>query len=253
MAKHQTGLLLSLRWKTNCAIARQLSGSPVPNAIGTNALFGDLLAELDQSGGLETMRCLDGHVLLALDGTEIHCPNCSHRKRGKAMTASIAYYIRRKAPSRDNLPIPRILTLFHVRLTPMYRVPFVECRMPARIVVVHDDPEFVASTVAALRAAGHDVVAYTSSMSAIEALEAAQRIEVLITRVMFPEGQPNGISLARMALTKKVGVKILFAALPGTQEFTEGVGEFLPAPVEAADIVARVETMLTSEKARERC
>ena len=38
MAKHQTGLLLSLRWKTNCAIARQLSGSLVPNAIGTNAL-----------------------------------------------------------------------------------------------------------------------------------------------------------------------------------------------------------------------
>jgi hypothetical protein len=52
-------------------------------------LFGDLMAELRQSGGLEAMRCLDGHILIALDGTEyhcsreIHCPNCSHRKRGK--------------------------------------------------------------------------------------------------------------------------------------------------------------------------
>jgi hypothetical protein len=53
-------------------------------------LFGDLMAELRQSGGLDTMRCLEGHILIALDGTEyhcsreIHCPNCSHRKRGKA-------------------------------------------------------------------------------------------------------------------------------------------------------------------------
>ena len=52
-------------------------------------LFADVIAELRQSGGLDAMRCLDGHVLIALDGTEyhgsreIHCPNCSHRKRGK--------------------------------------------------------------------------------------------------------------------------------------------------------------------------
>ncbi len=52
-------------------------------------MFADILAELDQCGGLQAMRCLDGHVLIALDGTEyhrsdkIHCPNCSHRKRGK--------------------------------------------------------------------------------------------------------------------------------------------------------------------------
>lgn len=52
-------------------------------------MFADVVAELRQSGGLDAMRCLDGHLLIALDGTEyhcsreIHCPNCSHRKRGK--------------------------------------------------------------------------------------------------------------------------------------------------------------------------
>jgi len=52
-------------------------------------LFGDIVAELRASGGLDSMRCLDGRVLIPLDGTEyhcsreIHCPNCSHRKRGK--------------------------------------------------------------------------------------------------------------------------------------------------------------------------
>jgi CheY-like chemotaxis protein len=47
--------------------------------------------------------------------------------------------------------------------------------MPARIVVVHDEPEFIDRTVAALRAAGHAVMAFMSSMSAIDALENARR------------------------------------------------------------------------------
>jgi CheY-like chemotaxis protein len=97
--------------------------------------------------------------------------------------------------------------------------------MPARIVVVHDDPEFIDITAAALTAAGHDVLAFTSSMTAIDALEAAQQIEVLVTRVIFPNGQPNGVSLALMARTKKPRVKVLFVALPETQEHTAGVGE----------------------------
>ena len=52
-------------------------------------LFADIVAELQQCGGLDAMRVLDGHVLIAWDGTEYHCsdtiscPNCSHRKRGK--------------------------------------------------------------------------------------------------------------------------------------------------------------------------
>jgi hypothetical protein len=36
-------------------------------------MFADILAELEQSGGLDAMRCLDGQILIALDGTEFHC------------------------------------------------------------------------------------------------------------------------------------------------------------------------------------
>ena len=81
-------------------------------------------------------------------------------------------------------------------------------------------------------------MAFSSSMSAMDALE------LLVTRVIFPEGQPNGVSLALMTKMKKPNVKILFAALPETQEHTEGFGEFLPAPVDPADIVARVGMMI---------
>ena len=116
--------------------------------------------------------------------------------------------------------------------------------MPARIVVVHDDPEFIDRTVTALLAAGYDVTAFTDTISALAALEAAQWLELLITRVIFPPGQPNGVALARMARVKKPGVKVLFAALPETREHTAGLGEFLPAPVNPADIVTLVGKML---------
>ena len=83
-----------------------------------------------------------------------------------------------------------------------------------------------------------------NSMSALVALEAAQRVEVLITRVLFPEGLPNGVSLALMARLKRPEVKVLFVARPDTEEHTEGVGEFLPAPAKAADVVEIVGKML---------
>jgi DNA-binding NtrC family response regulator len=54
--------------------------------------------------------------------------------------------------------------------------------------MAHDDSEFVETTVKALRLAGLDVLGFASSMSALEALEAAQRVEVPITLVRFPEG-----------------------------------------------------------------
>ena len=108
--------------------------------------------------------------------------------------------------------------------------------MPARIVVVHDDPEFIDGTMAALVAAGHDVRAFTDTMSALKALERAQRVEVLVTPVVFPAGQPNGVSLALIAKLKRPGVKVLFAAEHETREHTEGLGDFLPAPADPVEI-----------------
>ncbi|HME20527.1 MAG TPA: hypothetical protein VKI44_04060 [Acetobacteraceae bacterium] len=72
--------------------------------------------------------------------------------------------------------------------------------MPARVVVVHDDPEFVARTATGLRVAGYDVATFTDTLAATDALDKAERIvEVLITRVLFPKGQPHGVALALMA------------------------------------------------------
>ena len=81
-------------------------------------------------------------------------------------------------------------------------------------------------------------------MSGIDALEHAEHIELLIARVRFPSGTPNGAALARMARLKRPGIKVLFAAFPEVQVYTEGLGEFLPRPLSIDELLETVGRML---------
>ena len=94
-------------------------------------------------------------------------------------------------------------------------------------------------------APGYDVVSFMDSMAALDALETAPIVEVLITRVLLPEGQPNGVSLGLMARLKRPDVKVLFVARPDMEKHTEGVGEFLASRT-AAEIVEKVGKMLSA-------
>jgi DNA-binding NtrC family response regulator len=116
--------------------------------------------------------------------------------------------------------------------------------MPAQIVVVHDDRNFFDGALTALRTAGYEVALFTNSMSPARALRDARRIEVLITRIRFPEGMPHGLALARSALLTRPGLKVLFVAAPATQDLAERLGQFLPMPVRPAKVVRMVNRML---------
>jgi DNA-binding response OmpR family regulator len=116
--------------------------------------------------------------------------------------------------------------------------------MPARVVLVHDDPDFVEQAAAALCQAGYDVAGYSDPMLAISALDAANRIEVLVTRATFGPHKPHGLSLALMARAKRPGVRVLFTARPEFEEHTRGIGQFMPLPVRALDLVAAVRRLL---------
>jgi DNA-binding NtrC family response regulator len=116
--------------------------------------------------------------------------------------------------------------------------------MPARIVLVHDGADFLRKAAAAIRAAGYEVAAFDRSMAALDALRNGQSVQLLITRVEFPPGSPHGVSLASMARRKTPGLKVLFVARPENQEYTQGIGEFMAAPVSIPDLVDRVSVLL---------
>ena len=120
--------------------------------------------------------------------------------------------------------------------------------MPARIVVVHDDEHFTRTLTTALRSAGHDVAAFQDPLLAHDPIETAQRVEVLITRVEFPPGRSNGLSLARMTRSKRPGLKVLFVALPEHLPQIEGLGAFLPLTTPVESVLATVERMLTESE-----
>jgi len=121
--------------------------------------------------------------------------------------------------------------------------------MPARIVLAHDDEAFVIAATVALRNAGYSIVTFTDSMVALEALLAARSVELLITRIEFASGKPNGIALARMGRAKRPGMKVVFTARPEFAKDAEGLGAFLPLLADATDLVATVARLLRDDTA----
>lgn len=81
-------------------------------------------------------------------------------------------------------------------------------------------------------------------MDALRALEGAEAVELLITRVRFPPGKPHGLSLARMARSRRPHLKVLFAARSDMAEHTEGIGELVQHPVDMTKLVERAAKLL---------
>src|SRR5215468_2684653 len=87
---------------SNCETLFELTRIPSDNHIRTmldpaepellHPVFTAVVDELEDIGGLDSFRRLDGHVLVALDGTQyfcsdkIHCEQCSKRLRSNGTT-----------------------------------------------------------------------------------------------------------------------------------------------------------------------
>ena len=112
--------------------------------------------------------------------------------------------------------------------------------MPARIAIVLNEPEIAEEAASALRAQGQDTLALVDPMTALEALEGAERIEVLVTCLDFAPGKPNGIALGCMARSKRPGIRVLFVGPADLEKFAEGPGTFMAAPVTVTQVVEGV-------------
>jgi DNA-binding NtrC family response regulator len=116
--------------------------------------------------------------------------------------------------------------------------------MPARIVVAHDDPFVREPVVTALTRAEYDVAVFADPMAALNDID--DQTNALITEMRFPPGHPNGVSLARMALAKRPGLRVLLTAQAQFRKYADGLGVFLPAPLDPARTVATVGHMLAA-------
>jgi hypothetical protein len=110
--------------------------------------------------------------------------------------------------------------------------------MPARVVVVHDDPEFTEALKGKL---GPNVAWFADPTIALRALQAARKVTFLITRLQFADRQPIGLSLARLARAARPDVRVVFTGMPHHQSFARGLGEFFSEPVEAVHIAMVIE------------
>jgi DNA-binding NtrC family response regulator len=118
--------------------------------------------------------------------------------------------------------------------------------MPAQIMIVNDNVDFLDEAVGALWQAGYDVATFTDPIAAIDALRITQRVKLLITRVRFGPQQPHGVSLALMAKNRDQGIKVLLTTSSDMAEHARDVGEILIAPVAMPDLLSAVDRLLRS-------
>jgi len=76
------------------------------------------------------------------------------------------------------------------------------------ILVVDDDEGLAYILARHIRTAGHEVMYVNSTMAALNLLESTS-IDLLVIDIVMPKGQPNGLALARMALMKRQGTRII--------------------------------------------
>jgi DNA-binding NtrC family response regulator len=119
--------------------------------------------------------------------------------------------------------------------------------MSANIAIVYDEPAFLARAATALRHAGFNSVVFADPIEALNGIEADQRIDALVTRVTFPVGMPHGISLALMLRTKYPTLRVVFVARSERREYTEGIGELVPHPVDLEKLVEAVKRAVRGE------
>jgi DNA-binding NtrC family response regulator len=80
--------------------------------------------------------------------------------------------------------------------------------MPAPVLAVHDEQDICELAVSTLRAALLEVVGFEDPIAALDAIETDSRVHVLVTRVVFGPGKPNGVALARMIRLKRPGTRL---------------------------------------------
>lgn len=111
--------------------------------------------------------------------------------------------------------------------------------MPAEVVIVHPDDATASTLAHAFQAQGRTVRYYADPLLAMDALEQAYLIELLVTCVRFDDGRSNGQALALMTRSRRPNVKLLFICAAGDEQHVSNLGECVPLPVDVPSVAIK--------------
>jgi CheY-like chemotaxis protein len=117
-------------------------------------------------------------------------------------------------------------------------------RDPARVLVVDDDDDVRAVTMAALEECGFEVLEAKNGHTALAILEAGTPVDLIVTDVVMPG--ISGFHVARGAEQRRPGIKILLlsAYADALVDAELPAERFLPKPFRIGELTRRVASLL---------
>ncbi len=80
------------------------------------------------------------------------------------------------------------------------------------VLVLDEDGDFRSRLVGEMDRLGLEPVAFDAWSAALDHLDSGAPVELIITQLELPHPSPNGVSFARLARSRRPGVKLLFVS-----------------------------------------
>ena len=115
----------------------------------------------------------------------------------------------------------------------------------ATVLLVEDDDAFAYAASRDIESAGHRVITVSGSMAALSAIDADPSIDLLVTDIRLPPGEPHGFALANMARHRRPTLPVIYiTAYDHLAETADETAAVLLKPLEdgrlAKEIAARL-------------
>ena len=122
----------------------------------------------------------------------------------------------------------------------------------ASILLIEDDEGLALALSASLRGAGHQVTTALDGFAALKALDSDTLIDLLLTDIVMPPGQPHGLALARLAQQKRRNLAvILMTGFPDLRQQVDGY-KLLLKPLEGNQLLSEITASLARAQAAKR-
>ena len=116
--------------------------------------------------------------------------------------------------------------------------------LPGRVLLVDDDQVLAEALAQVLRGAGYQVQLAPDYRLALEVLESAAPLDLLVCDIVMPD-RVNGLALGRMARLRRPELKIIYITghdIPGIED--EALGPVLRKPIDNDLLIAEIERVL---------